>query len=345
MVDGVAHVAPADPRAEGRLFGYRISRTVADVRQSAKSRYYPIELSAVLDEIRATPGRYAVVGVPCFIKAVQLARTIEPLLAERIAFTIGLFCGHMKSARMVDSFALQMGADPAAVRAVDFRLKDERRPANWYRTQLVLADRSTAEQDWWHLVEGDWGSGFFQNSACNFCDDVVAETADIALGDAWVEPYSSDGRGTNVVVVRSAGLHAMVEQAVAAGRLALSPVDTEFVVATQAAGGTRRLASVHPFPRCRRQPPSAPPSNLSHARGHLRLEPPPVLGHTTDRSAGPLFPPRPGTSRHLSGAELRPRAEWRLLRSAGPHTRLGKRLSQPRPHRCDGLADEAKGVW
>jgi hypothetical protein len=146
----------------------------------------------------------------------------------------------MKSARMVDSFALQMGADPAAVRAVDFRLKDERRPANWYRTQLVLADRSTAEQDWWHLVEGDWGSGFFQNSACNFCDDVVAETADIALGDAWVEPYSSDGRGTNVVVVRSAGLHAMVEQAVAAGRLALSPVDTEFVVATQAAGFRQR---------------------------------------------------------------------------------------------------------
>jgi coenzyme F420-reducing hydrogenase beta subunit len=240
LVDGVAHVAPADPQAEDRLFGYRISRTVEDVRQSAKSRYYPIELSAVLDEIRTTPGRYAVVGVPCFIKAVQLARTAEPLLAERIAFTIGLFCGHMKSARMVDSFALQMGAEPGAVQAVDFRLKDTRRPANWYRTQLVLADRSTAEQDWWHLVEGDWGSGFFQNSACNFCDDVVAETADIALGDAWVEPYSSDGRGTNVVVVRSARVHAMIEHAVAAGRLALSPVDTEFVVKTQAAGFRQR---------------------------------------------------------------------------------------------------------
>jgi coenzyme F420-reducing hydrogenase beta subunit len=44
-----------------------------------------------------------------------------------------------------------------------------------------------------------WGAGFFQNSACNYCDDVVAETSDIAFGDAWVEPYSSDGRGTNVV--------------------------------------------------------------------------------------------------------------------------------------------------
>ena len=33
-------------------------------------------------------------------------------------------------------------------------------------------------------------------------DDVVTETADISFGDAWVEPYSSGGRGTNVIIVR-----------------------------------------------------------------------------------------------------------------------------------------------
>lgn len=239
LVDGVAHVAPSAPES-GRYFAYRISRTEAEVRQGAKSRYYPIELSGVLEEIRATPGRYAVVGVPCFIKAVHLRRAAEPVLAERIVFTLGLYCGHMKSAAMIDSFALQMGAQPGAVRAVDFRLKNLDRPANWYRTQLTLADGGSAEQDWFHLVEGDWGSGFFQNSACNFCDDVVAETADIAFGDAWVEPYSSDGRGTNVVVVRSPELRALLEEGRASGRLALTPVDAEFVVETQAAGFRQR---------------------------------------------------------------------------------------------------------
>ena len=97
-----------------------------------------------------------------------------------------------------------------------------------------------AEEDWWHLVEGDWGSGFFQNSACNFCDDVVAETADISFGDAWVEPYSSDGRGTNVVVVRSPELRALVEEGIAEGRLSLAEVDAEFVAGTQAAGFRQR---------------------------------------------------------------------------------------------------------
>lgn len=241
LVDAVAHVAPvAEPGTGGPYFRYRLSRSEAEVRAGAKSRYHPIELSEVLASIRGTPGRYAVVGVPCFIKAVHLAREAEPVLAERITHLLGLFCGHMKSARLVESFAWQTGAALPEVRAVDYRRKDAGRPANWYRASLALRDGRTAEQDWMHLADGDWGAGFFQNSACNFCDDVVAETADIAFGDAWVEPYSSDGRGTNVAIVRSRELAEIVEAARGQGRLALEPVDAGFVVNTQAAGFRHR---------------------------------------------------------------------------------------------------------
>lgn len=241
LVDGVAHVAPRSrAQGDGRLFGYRISRDVEALREGAKSRYYPVEMADVLREIAAVPGRYAVVGIPCFIKAVNLLRREDPLYAERITHTVGLFCGHMKSARMVDSFALQLGVEPGAVAAIDYRVKDAERPANWYTAQLTLQDGSSRKQDWWHLVEGDWGSGFFMNPACNFCDDVVAETADIAMGDAWVEPYSSDGRGTNVVIVRSPLMMKLVRDGIAQGRLALSEVDHAFVSQTQAAGFRQR---------------------------------------------------------------------------------------------------------
>src|SRR5690348_4058192 len=201
-VDGIAHVAPTDPR-DGRFFAYRVSRSLDELSRGAKSRYYPVELSSVLREIRKTPGRYAVVGVPCFIKAIHLLRRIDPVIRERVTHTLGLFCGHMKSAAMVESFAWQLGAEIGRVRALDYRLKDESRPANWYRARLELDDGSAAAQDWWHLADGDWGAGFFQNPACDWCDDVVGETADVSFGDAWVEPYSSDGRGTNVMIVRS----------------------------------------------------------------------------------------------------------------------------------------------
>lgn len=234
-VDGVAHVAPTDPRS-GRHFAYRISRSLEELSEGAKSRYYPVDLSGILQEIRRTPGRYAIVGVPCFIKAINLLRRLDPLIQERVTHTLGLFCGHMKSAAMVESFAWQLGTELGRVKALDYRIKDESRPANWYRAHLKLDDDHILEQDWWHLADGDWGAGFFQNPACNWCDDVVAETADIAFGDAWVEPYSSDGRGTNVVIVRSKELETMIEDAREQGRLELEKVDAEFIVRTQAAG-------------------------------------------------------------------------------------------------------------
>jgi coenzyme F420-reducing hydrogenase beta subunit len=241
LVDGVAHVAPTDdPQTDGRFFRYRISRTEEEVHAGAKSRYYPVELSDVLRTIRAVPGRYAVVGVPCFVKAVQLLRREDPLIRERVAFTLGLFCGHMKSARFVESFAWQMAVPVEDVQRVEFRLKDVTRPASTYTAELTLRDGRTVKRDWWNLADGDWGAGFFQSAACNFCDDVVAETADVSFGDAWVEPYSSDGRGTNVVVVRSPLVADLVAAGIRQGRLQLHPVDSGFVEQTQAAGFRQR---------------------------------------------------------------------------------------------------------
>jgi coenzyme F420-reducing hydrogenase beta subunit len=241
LVDGVAHVVPGeDASCGGSLFAYRISRTREQLLAGAKSRYYPVQMSEVLREIGSVPGRYAVVGIPCFIKAVQLLRREDPVLRERIAFTLGLFCGHMKSARLIESFAYQMGAAMEDVVRADYRLKDPRRPANWYTVQLTLRDGRTLQRDWFHLAEGDWGSGFFQNPACNFCDDVMAEVADMSFGDAWVEPYCADGRGTNVVIVRSPVLQALVAEGIDEGRLQLAPVDERFLERTQAAGLRQR---------------------------------------------------------------------------------------------------------
>ena len=276
LVDGIAHVAPTeDPRQDGRFFRYCISRTEEEVHAGAKSRYYPVELSYqlrlessrtcdavltpvqgcrlrasgtdqadlisdVLRTIRSVPGRYAVVGVPCFVKAVQLLRREDPRIRERVAFTLGLLCGHMKSARFVESLAWQMDVPIEDVQRVEFRLKDATRPASTYTAELTLRDGRAVKRDWWNLADGDWGSGFFQSAACNFCDDVVAETADVSFGDAWVEPYSSDGRGTNVVVVRSPLLADLVAAGIRQGRLQLEPVDTGFVEQTQAAGFRQR---------------------------------------------------------------------------------------------------------
>jgi coenzyme F420-reducing hydrogenase beta subunit len=240
-IDGLAHVVPAEGWGrERRFFEYRISRTAGEIRAGAQSRYYPVELSRVLREIWKTPGRYALTGVPCFIKAVQLLRRRDAVLRRRIPYALGLFCGHMKSSRLVESFAWQMGVHLGDIRRIVFRSKDPGREARVYVARLTLADGRTVEKEWSAMVDGDWGAGFFQNPACDWCDDVTAETADISFGDAWIEPYASDARGTNVVVVRSPELHGLLEQARKEGRLCLEPVGADVVARTQEAGLRQR---------------------------------------------------------------------------------------------------------
>lgn len=240
-VDAVAHVAGAgQPGGKEPMFAYRLSRTEDELLAGARSRYFPVEMSGVLRDIQRAPGRYAVVGLPCFIKGVQLAREQDPILRERITWTIGLFCGHMKSARMADSFAWQLGARPAALKRLEYRLKDPHRPANIYAAEARFRDGAVRRSDWSSFADGDWGAGFFQNAACDLCDDVVAETADVAFGDAWAEPYAADGRGANVVVARRPAAAALLRKAAALDEISLAEVDAAFVAGAQAAGFRHR---------------------------------------------------------------------------------------------------------
>jgi len=244
LVDGIIHVHQRQPDSnDARLFHYQMSTTIEQVRSGAKSRYYPIELSEVMQLVRDRPGRYAIVGIPCFIKAVRLLMRQEAVLAERIQFCIGLVCGHLKSTQFAEMFAWQCGIAPGDLLAIDFRKKLPGLNANQYGVEVVglqngqVVTHVRAVPD---LYGRDWGWGFFKYKACDYCDDVVAETADIVVGDAWLPQYVNDSQGTNVVVVRHPLLRDLVEQGMATGQLQLDRVDADEVAKSQTSGFTHR---------------------------------------------------------------------------------------------------------
>jgi coenzyme F420-reducing hydrogenase beta subunit len=244
LVDHVVHVAPQPaPTAGAPLFRFAISSTPGEVRAKAKSRYYPVEMSGVITEMLQRPGRYAVVGIPCFIKALRLTCRESAVLKERVAFTVGIVCGHLKSTAFAEMFAWQCDIAPTELRAIDFRTKLPDRPASSYAVtvlgkrhgQAITVTKPTSE-----LFGSNWGHGFFKYKACDFCDDVVGETADISIGDAWLPEYISDSAGTNVVVVRSEILNSILAGAVGERRLHLDSIPVEKVVASQAGGFRHR---------------------------------------------------------------------------------------------------------
>jgi coenzyme F420-reducing hydrogenase beta subunit len=240
-VNAVIHVHARQPTdGDERLFAYGVSTTPEQVVAGAKSRYYPIELSAVMAAVRARPGHYAVIGVPCFVKAVRLLARQDPAIAERVACCVALVCGHLKSARFAESLAWQLGVPPGGLVAIDFRHKLRDRPANEYG--LAVRPRGAAPgapplvRPMRELAGHDWGMGFFKLKACDYCDDVLGELAQHVVGDGWLPEYLADAAGTNIVVARRADLAKLLDGAIAAGRLALQPIGADAVAASQRAG-------------------------------------------------------------------------------------------------------------
>lgn len=237
-VDGIIHVLPR-PCGETvePLVQYGISRTPEEILSGAKSRYYPVELSNVLRQVERAPGRYALVGLPCFIKAVRLLARREKWVRERLVHLIGLVCGHLKSARFAELIGWQLGFPPGSVRQVDFRVKLQNRPANYYGVRVdgyLDGKLRSVTHPMQGLLGSDWGQCLFMYGACDYCDDVFGETADVVVGDAWLPRYTSDPGGTNIVVVRDQRMQLLIQEGMRRGALHLEPLSVEEIVASQA---------------------------------------------------------------------------------------------------------------
>jgi coenzyme F420-reducing hydrogenase beta subunit len=82
--------------------------------------------------VRGNGKRYAIVGIPCFIKASRLLIERDPVLRDQLIYHIALCCGPLKSAAFAEAMAWQLGIPPNDLGRVDFRWKVEGDSATSY---------------------------------------------------------------------------------------------------------------------------------------------------------------------------------------------------------------------
>lgn len=228
IVDRVICVAPTgDP---DKLFAFRIFDTPEDMRTGAGSAYYPVELSEVIRQILEKPGRYAVTGLPCFLKALRLAQQVNAKLRERIVVTVGLTCGQLKSRHFTDYVAALAGVREE-VTGVRYRGKSPDHPANNFYFSFTTADEEERRIFWNAGIAEAWTNRWFTIGACSYCDDVFAECADVTCMDAWLPEFLWDSQGTNLVLVRSPAVQELVERGQG---ICLEPTPVERMVQSQA---------------------------------------------------------------------------------------------------------------
>jgi coenzyme F420 hydrogenase subunit beta len=214
------------------FYEYSVIRLTDDLISTSETKYYPVTLGTVINQLKTSNERFAIVGIACFLKSVRLLQFYHPELKDKIKFTIGIICGGVKSKFFAEYLAGKTGVSSDQFSKPKFRIKDLQSTASDYSFGCndINGQQHTIKM---RKVGDMWGSGMFKNNACDFCDDVTTELADISLGDAWLNPYNKDGKGTNVIVTRTELAERLINAGIIHKELAVDTLEFDHFLSSQ----------------------------------------------------------------------------------------------------------------
>ncbi len=222
-VEAILHVraSGSDPmRTEAQ-----VSTTPEEVVGGAQSRYGPaaplVHVHRLLDEGR----RFALIGKPCDVAAIRNLAHIDDRVSAQIPYCLTIFCGGLPTLHTARAIARHHGVSAEEVAVFRFRGNGWPGP-----TRIEARDGRAFERsydDTWYDPTTPWTYDI--PFRCKICPDAIGELGDVACPDGWVmrdgKPIHEEAPGVNVLIARTARGEALVEEAAAAGVLALEPFD------------------------------------------------------------------------------------------------------------------------
>ena len=200
-IDGVIHVTRK--KDNNQLFEYTIGTSKEDIFNGSHSAYYTNNFSGVMNTImnEKNDKKYAFIGVPCYCKSMRLLCEENTKIKNKIAFVIGILCGHMKTKNYAKFMAWESKLDPNKLTYVNFRKKNNTTASDYVFNGKDISKEINVKR--LNLKGGNYNIPHMKYKACDFCEDVFGYCADLVLGDAWLPQYVKDAKGTNVIIVRN----------------------------------------------------------------------------------------------------------------------------------------------
>lgn len=236
LVDA-AIIVKSGPQPD-RFYEYSTITDRQQLLSSSKTRYYPVNLEEALDRLRNFKGRVAIVGVSCFVKAIRLKQKEDEIFDEKVGFLVGIICGGLKSKYYTDFLAFKAIGGREKINNPGYRIKKPENKASDYYFGLEYREKKQLLR--MKEVGDMWGTGFFKSNACDFCEDVASELADVSLGDAWLDPYVNDGMGNSVIVSRNKLADTIILEGISKGELVLEDLTVEGLLKSQSGSFNHR---------------------------------------------------------------------------------------------------------
>jgi len=202
-----------------------VSTTPESVLHGAQSRYGPsaplVHITRMLDDGL----RFAVIAKPCDISAMRSLARVDPRVNEQVRYLLTIFCGGVHNEEVPRKIIRHHGITEEEVDIFRYRGFGWPGPTR-VETKVGARHDLTYEQAWQPGGGQTWR--YELQFRCKICPDAVGESADISAPDGWIlkdgKPIYEEAPGTNALLVRTERGRDLVDRAVAAGALELSPL-------------------------------------------------------------------------------------------------------------------------
>ena len=192
------------------------------------SKYLIFPYSKGLKLFSQMNGKYAVVGLPCQIKALRKIMNLDRAMKDKIVLLVGLFCGRgidLNSSNFMMKILGKRGNIIGSVREGNSQSSGILRV--FLSRGQEIREYSIPFETW---AKYTLPSFFFMPAACLYCTDHTAEEADISFGDAW---HIKNDDNKSLMIVRTKGGEAVLDKAVESGSLKTKEISPFLAVYSQ----------------------------------------------------------------------------------------------------------------
>lgn len=204
-----------------------IARTKDEVLKAKGSKYCPVALNKVGNEIKKSDGKYVIVGLPCHIQGFRKRAKIDRLFREKIVGYFSIYCSSNRTYNAQDFLFKKYNVNKNNISYFAYR-------DNGCLGNMVI-DQEKQHQEIPYIKYYGALRSFFKPRRCLTCIDHYGELADVCFGDIHIKPYSEDKIGISSWIVRNPYFDDLFKEASKEGYIYMNELDANTLNESQKA--------------------------------------------------------------------------------------------------------------
>lgn len=206
-----------------------IARSKAEVISSRSSKYCPVSMNDIGNQITSNKGRYIIVGLPCHIQGFRKRAEIDKKFKESILGYFAIYCSSNRSFLAQDFLLDKFGINKSDIGSFTYR-------DNGCLGNMVIKNSNNhIELDIPFIKYYPLLRSFFKPKRCLQCIDHFGDLADVSFGDIHIKPYSDDHIGINSIIVRNLHFDRLLKKAQDGAYIKINQLEADVLCKSQAA--------------------------------------------------------------------------------------------------------------